>query len=42
MSRKKWVLLAFLWALFAGLLAYGVWQGDALFVRQNAENFCFS
>jgi hypothetical protein len=29
--------------LFASLLAFGLSQGDAGYVRQNAsENFCFS
>ena len=43
MSKKRWILLALLALLFAGLLAYGLSQGDAGYVRQNAsENFCFS
>ena len=43
MSRKAWTLLALLALLFAGLLTYGLTQGDAGYVLKNAaENFCFS
>jgi len=42
-SKKAWILLAMLALLFAGLLAYGLSQGDAGYVLRNAaENFCFS
>ena len=43
MSKKVWILLAMLALLFAGLLTYGLSQGDAGYVLRNAsENFCFS
>ena len=43
MSRRAWIVAALLALLFAGLLAFGLSQGDAGYVRQNAsENFCFS
>ena len=43
MSKKTWILLSLLALLFAGLFAYGLSQGDAGYVYQNAsENFCFS
>ena len=43
MSKKTKILLAMLALLFAGLLAYGLSQGDAGYVFKNAsENFCFS
>jgi hypothetical protein len=43
MSKKAWIFLALLALLFAGLLAYGLSQGDAGYVFKNAsENFCFS
>ena len=43
MSKKSWIFLAALMLLCAGLLAYGLSQGDAGYVLKNAsENFCFS
>jgi hypothetical protein len=42
-SRRDWIVAAALTLLFAALLTYGLSQGDAGYVRQNAsENFCFS
>jgi len=42
-NRRAWIIAAALTLLFAALLTYGLTQGDAGYVRQNAsENFCFS
>jgi hypothetical protein len=42
-SRRAWIVAAALALLFAALLTFGLSQGDAAYVRQNAsENFCFS
>jgi hypothetical protein len=43
MSRKRWIVLALLALVFAGLFAYGLAMGDPAYVFKNAvENFCFS
>jgi hypothetical protein len=43
MRRKmRSVLLLFLLALSLGLLGYGLYQGDALLVQDNAAAFCFT
>ncbi len=43
MNRRDWIVAVALTLLFAALLTYGLSQGDAGYVRQNAsENFCFS
>jgi hypothetical protein len=41
-SKRFWIVLALLAAVFAACLAYGLYAGDAAIVRKNAENFCFS
>jgi len=42
-GKRAWIVAMLLMLLFAGLLAFGLSQGDAGYVRQNAsENFCFS
>ena len=43
MSRRAWIIALTLALLFAGLLTFGLKQGDAGYVFRNAsENFCFS
>jgi hypothetical protein len=40
MSRRGWIMIGVLGALFAGLLVYGVLAGDAAYVFDNARHFC--
>lgn len=42
MSKKQWIVAAFLVIVFGGLLAYGIFMGDVEYVLMNAQNFCFS
>ena len=42
MNRRAWIIAATLLLLFAGLLAFGLTQGDAGLVHKNAENLCLS
>jgi hypothetical protein len=40
--RLRVVLLFLLLAACVGLIAYGIYQGDALLVKDNAAAFCFT
>ena len=40
MSRRGWIMIGVLGALFVGLLAYGIIAGDAAYVLDNAQAFC--
>ena len=42
MSRRAWIIAMTLALLFAGLLTFGLSQGDAGHVHENAENQCLS
>ena len=42
MRKLRWFLLAALLAIFLGVLLYGIYQGDAQFVLENAKAFCFT
>jgi hypothetical protein len=41
-SKKSWLIIALVAALFVGLLIYGIHTGDVEFVLKNARDFCFS
>jgi hypothetical protein len=41
-TRKHWIILAVLAAVFAALIVYGARQEDVDFVLKNASNYCFS
>jgi lipopolysaccharide export system protein LptC len=40
--KWRWVLLIALLAVAIGVLFYGIHQGDAQFVLDNAAAFCFT
>ena len=42
MRTKTFVALGLLLAVFVGVILYGIHAGDAGYVLQNAQNFCFT
>lgn len=42
MRKLRWVILIALLAATIGVLLYGIYQGDAQFVLENAKAFCFT
>ncbi|MGD0111864.1 MAG: hypothetical protein ABSD48_08350 [Armatimonadota bacterium] len=42
MRKLRWVILIALLAVAIGVLLYGIYQGDAQFVLENAKAFCFT
>jgi hypothetical protein len=40
--KLRWVLLVALLLVFVGILLFGIYQGDAEFVLDNAKAFCFT
>jgi hypothetical protein len=41
--RKRWsLIIGCLAVLLIGLLAWGIYAGDADYVLKNAHNFCFT
>lgn len=42
MRRLRWIILIALLAAAIGVLLYGIYQGDAQFVLENAKAFCFT
>ena len=42
MRKLRWVILIALLAVAIGALLYGIYQGDAQFVLENAKAFCFT
>jgi hypothetical protein len=42
MRSKTLIVLGLLLAVLVGVLVYGVHAGDAQYVLQNAQNFCFT
>lgn len=42
MSKRKWLIVAVIAAIFAVALVIGLCRGDVAYVLKNAQNFCFS
>ena len=42
MRKLRWVILIALLAVAIGVLLYGIYQGDAQYVMENAKAFCFT
>ena len=40
--KLRWVLLIALLLVFVCILLFGIYQGDAEFVLDNAKAFCFT
>jgi hypothetical protein len=42
MSKRSWIAALLLSVLFVGLLAYGIYTGDAAYLLENAATICYT